>query len=95
MCYPAQIWAEYRKYERFFWERRHDGTWRKIPKRMKDSFSSPRNDAEREIRAIIVQGDAELERTLQADLFKQKKRLADAERAGDQDHEEGSERAAN
>lgn len=42
MCYSAQIWAEYRKYEReygaglrmkqyvrFFWERRREGTWRK------------------------------------------------------------------
>lgn len=94
MCYSAQIWAEYRKFERefgavlsihqyvrFFWERRRDGTWRKIPKRMKDAFAHPRDDAEREIQTMIAEGDAELEQTLQAELFKQKKRLADAERA--------------
>lgn len=47
---------------------------------MKAAFSNPLNDGEREIQAIIAQGDAELGRTLQAELFKQKKRLADSER---------------
>lgn len=93
MCYSAQIWAEYRKFERelgavmniqqyvrFFWERRKDGTWRKIPKRMKDAFADPRDDAEREIAAIIAEGDAADAHAIEAELFKQKTRLTNAER---------------
>ncbi|HEX5488811.1 MAG TPA: SOS response-associated peptidase family protein [Rhodanobacteraceae bacterium] len=94
MCYSAQIRAEYRKFERefgatmdirqyarFFWERRQDGSWRKITKAMKDAFADPRNEDERNIHDLIVAGDAELARTLETELFAQKKRLADAERA--------------
>jgi hypothetical protein len=94
MCYSAQIWAEFRTFERefgailsvhqyvrFFWEKRRDGTWRKIPKRMKDAFADPRNDAEREIAGIIAEGDAEEAHALEAELFKQKTRLTNAERA--------------
>src|SRR5690348_7615980 len=94
MCYSAQIWAEFRKFERefgavmnvnqyvrFFWERQKDGTWRKIPKRMKDAFADPRTEDERKIHDLIVEADAELARALESELFAQKKRLADAERA--------------
>ncbi|MGN6728237.1 MAG: SOS response-associated peptidase family protein [Rhodanobacteraceae bacterium] len=94
MCYSAQIWAEYRKYERafgaglsiadyvrLFWERRRDGGWQKIPKAMKTAFAEPRNDAERELAAIIAEGDAEQARALESELFAQKTRLANAERA--------------
>ena len=93
MCYSAQIWAEFRKFERefgavmnvkqyvqFFWERRKDGSWRKIPKRMKDAFSDPRNEAEREIAEIIAGGDAEEAHALEAELFQQKTRRTNAER---------------
>jgi hypothetical protein len=93
MCYSAQIWAEFRKYERefgatmnvqqyvrFFWERRKDGSWRKIPKRMKHAFDDARNDAEREIAAIIAEGDAEEAHALEAELFQQKTRLTGAAR---------------
>jgi putative SOS response-associated peptidase YedK len=94
MCYSAQIWAEYRKYERafgaglsiqqyvrFFWERRKDGTWRKIAKAVKDSFADPRNEDEQKIHDLIMEADAELVSKLETELFTQKKRLADAERA--------------
>jgi putative SOS response-associated peptidase YedK len=94
MCYSAQIWAEFHKFEREFgavmnirqyvrlvWERRKDGTWRKIPKRMKDAFANPRNDAEREIAGLIAEGDAEEAHALEAELFKQKTRLTNAERS--------------
>lgn len=94
MCYSAQVWAEFRKFERefgavmnlqqyvrFFWERRKDGTWRKVPKAVKDAFAEPRNEDERKIRDGIMEGDAELARALETELFAQKKRLADAERA--------------
>jgi putative SOS response-associated peptidase YedK len=94
MCYCAQICAEFGKFERefgavmnihqyvrLFWERRKDRSWRKIPKRMKDAFANPRNDAEREIAAIIAEGDAEEAHSLEAELFKQKTRLTTAERS--------------
>jgi len=94
MCYSAQIWSEFRSFERefgavmnihryvrLFWERRKDRTWRKIPKRMKDAFTDPRNDAEREIAAIIAEGDAEEAHALETELFQQKTRLTNAERA--------------
>lgn len=94
MCYSAQIWSEFRKFERefgavmdvqqyvrFFWEKRKDGTWRKIPKRMKDAFDEPRDDAEREIAGIIREGDAEEAHAIEAELFKQKTRLTSAERS--------------
>jgi len=94
MCYSAQIWSEFRTFERefgavmnihqyvrLFWERRKDRTWRKIPKRMKDAFANPRNDAEREIAAIVAEGDAEEAHALEAELFNQKTRLTNAERA--------------
>lgn len=94
MCYSAQIWAEFRKFERefgavmsveqyvrLFWEKREGGTWRKIPKAMKDAFAAPRGDAERKIAAIIAARNAEEAHALEAELFKQKTRLTNAERA--------------
>jgi putative SOS response-associated peptidase YedK len=94
VCYSAQIRAEFSKYERefganmslqqyvrCFWERRRDGTWRRIPKGIKAAFAHPRSAEEEELAAIVAEGDAELAHALQAELFKQKKRLADAERA--------------
>jgi len=93
MCYSAQIWAEYRKFERafnaslsiqdyvrLFWEKRRKGGWQKIPKAMKAAFAEPRNDAERELAAIITDGDAEQASALETELFTQKTRLANAER---------------
>lgn len=94
MCYSAQIETEFRKYQRefgaamslrdyvrCFWERRRDGTWRRIPKGVKAAFAHPGNAAKEEVAAIVAEGEAELAHVLEAELFKQKKRLADAERA--------------
>lgn len=94
MCYSAQIWSEFRKFERefgavmdveqyvrLFWERQKDHTWRKIPKRMKDAFAEPRNDVERKISAIVAEGEAAEAHVLEAELFKQKTRLSSAERS--------------
>ena len=94
MCYSAQIRAEFKKYERelgatmslkqyvrCFWDRRRDGTWRRIPKGVKAAFAHPRNAAEQELATLVAEGDAEMAHALEAGLFKQKKRLADAERA--------------
>jgi putative SOS response-associated peptidase YedK len=92
MCYSSQIEAEYRKYVnafgadisideyvKLFWTRRVNAKI-KIPKAMEWEFLDPQNDAERQIKAAIdTFHEAEKARLEQA-LFKQRKRLADAER---------------
>ena len=47
---------------------------------MEAAFSTPANELERQIKALIDEFSAEQEVKLQQELFKQKKRLADAER---------------
>ena len=92
MCYSAQIEAEYDKYVRKFgaiisirdfmrlyWDRKQ-GAKIKIPKTMDASFASPKDDGERQIREMILAFDAEQASKLEQELFKQKKRLVDAER---------------
>ena len=93
MCYSAQIQADYRKYvkmfgaqmdirefARLFWERA-EGSKAKIPKAMEDAFLDTQTDDERQIRQFIDRFNAEQAATLEQELFKQRKRLADAERA--------------
>lgn len=92
MCYSAQIRADYKKYVRhwgadvslkqffqLYWERRADAKI-KIPKVMDAEFSDPANEHERKIRELIDEFDAQQATKLEQELFKQKKRLADAER---------------
>src|SRR3954453_20825808 len=92
MCYSAQIWADYRRYVRafgaevdikefceLFWRRKGDPRV-KIPKALEAVFAEPTSDVEGEIKALIDEFSAEQEVKLQQELFKQKKRLADAER---------------
>ena len=93
MCYSAQILADYRKYVRMFgahmsirefaqlYFERAEGSKAKIPKGMDDAFLNPTSDEEREIKARIEKFNAEQTSMLEQDLFKQRKRLADAERA--------------
>lgn len=93
MCYSAQILADYRKYvkmfgahmsikefARLFFERA-EGSKAKIPKGIEDSFADPQSEAEREVKALIDQFNAEQVTKLEQDLFKQRARLADAERS--------------
>jgi putative SOS response-associated peptidase YedK len=93
MCYSAQIWADYRKYTKaygadlsikefvqLFWERRHVDPKAKIPKALAAAFSDPRSDDEVKIKALIDEFDALQTADLERELFKQRKRLADAER---------------
>jgi putative SOS response-associated peptidase YedK len=47
---------------------------------MEDAFAEPQTDAEREIKASIDKFNGEQASKLEQDLFKQRKRLADAER---------------
>jgi putative SOS response-associated peptidase YedK len=92
MCYSAQIEADYRRYIRefgatlsikeffdIFWRRKTD-TKVKIPKAMEAAFADPMTDVEREIKVLIDEFAAEQETKFQQELFKQKKRLADAQR---------------
>ncbi|WP_250475132.1 SOS response-associated peptidase family protein [Caballeronia sp. GAFFF1] len=92
MCYSAQIQADYRRYvkmfgaqmdirefARLFWERA-EGSKAKIPKAMEDAFHDQATDDERQIKAFIDRYNAEQTMKLEQELFKQRTRLADAER---------------
>jgi putative SOS response-associated peptidase YedK len=92
MCYSAQIHADYRRYVRTFgahmdiaefarlYFERADGSKAKIPKALDDFFRDPQTDDEREIRKLITGFNAEQATKLEQELFKQRARLADAER---------------
>ena len=92
MCYSAQVWADYRLYVRqygaeldikefyeLFWRRGSDSKI-KIPKAMEAAFAEPKNEAEQQIKSAIDAFAAEQTVKLEQDLFKQRKRQADAER---------------
>ena len=92
MCYSAQVKADYKKYVQMFgavmsirdfydtfWRRKGEGKL-KIPKAMEDAFSDPQTDAEREVKSLIDAFKAEQATKFEQELFKQRKRLADAER---------------
>ncbi|MFM0627770.1 SOS response-associated peptidase family protein [Paraburkholderia xenovorans] len=93
MCYSAQIQADYRKFvrtfgalmdidefSRLFFERAEGLNKAKVPKAMEAAFCSPQTEAEREIKALNDRFNADQATKLEQDLFKQRKRLADAER---------------
>lgn len=92
MCYSAQIEADYRHYVHLFgasmsireyvdlfWRRTVDARV-KIPKAMEAPFMAPGSAAEQEIKAIIDRYHAAQAMALEQEVFKQKKRLSDAER---------------
>jgi putative SOS response-associated peptidase YedK len=92
MCYSAQILTDYKKYVRvwgadidirefvkLYWDRQTNARI-KIPKAMDAQFANPQTDDEREIENLIHQFNAEQASKLEQEVFKQKKRLADAER---------------
>ena len=92
MCYSAQIWQNYRKYVRawgadisfedfvrLYWDRQSNPRI-KVAKAMDAAFSDPQNDAERKIKGLIDEFDKQQASKLEQEVFKQKKRLADAER---------------
>lgn len=94
MCYSAMVWAEYKRYMRefgahislrdyhdLFWRRRGEATKVKVPKAMEAEFAHPTNDEERAIKALIDEYTKGQETSLQQELFKQRKRMADAERS--------------
>ena len=92
MCYSAQVWADYKKYVRawgadvsikefyqLYWLR-SQGAKVKIPKAMDAAFATPKTEDERAIKALIEAYDAQEVSRLEQEIFKQRKRLADAER---------------
>ncbi|RKE38928.1 SOS response associated peptidase (SRAP) [Paraburkholderia sp. BL23I1N1] len=91
MCYSAQIEADYRKYVKMFgaamslrefaelyWE--HGGRELKAPMAMEAAFSDPQTDDEHRIQALIAENNALRATKFEQELFKQRARLADAER---------------
>src|ERR1035437_3556540 len=93
MCYSAQIWSDYRKYVRaygadidikefvnLFWLRNANDRI-KIPKAMEESFTAPQGEDETRIKGSIDEYRVEQSDKLVQDLFKQRKRLVDAERS--------------
>ncbi len=92
MCYSAQIVADYRKYLRMFgavlsirdfvdlfWHRKNDAGVR-IPKAMEAPFTEASTGDEGTIKALIDEYVAEQKLRYEQELFKQRTRLADAER---------------
>jgi putative SOS response-associated peptidase YedK len=93
VCYSAEIWADYRKYVKafgavidmkafvdLFWQRHADPAT-KIPKAMEAAFADPRGEGEQQIKTLIDEFTETQAAKLEQDLFKQRKRLADAERS--------------
>lgn len=93
MCFSAEVVSSHRKfvdwtginmplkafYELFY--RRHKGAKIQVPKAMEAAFASPQTEDERQIKALIDKYNAAEATRLEQELFKQKKRLADAERS--------------
>ena len=92
MCYSAQVEADYRQYVRqfgatlslqdffeAFW-RRAQGENLKCPKAMEAAFQDSRDEALAPIRTLIAQHHQQQASRWEQELFKQRKRLADAER---------------
>jgi putative SOS response-associated peptidase YedK len=92
MCYSAQVRAEYNEFVRLFgaaisikdfvriyWERR-EGAKIKLPKAIDAAAANLPGEEGRQIRELIAAFNTEQTTKLEQELFKQKKRLADAER---------------
>jgi predicted helicase len=69
------------EFARLFFERAEGVSKAKVPKAMEDAFAQPQTEAEGAIKALIDRFNAEQTSKLEQDLFKQRKRLADAERS--------------
>jgi putative SOS response-associated peptidase YedK len=92
MCYSAQVTASFRTYVRRLgaradlaafgelFQRRLSDPRIKIPKAMEDDFLAPENAQEEAISETILAFHREQATRCEQELFKQRKRLADAER---------------
>lgn len=92
MCYSAEAWAQYelfveeygaqvdmRAFVKLYLGRQESFKW-KIPKGMDRSFDHPQTPEEQQIHDLIQAYNADLVTGSEQELFKQAKRLADAER---------------
>jgi hypothetical protein len=92
MCYSAQIWADYKKYVRhwcadigirefvrLYWFRDQRAKV-KIPTAMDVALAEPRTNEERGMREFIGRFYVQETSRFEQELFRQRKRLADAER---------------
>ena len=95
MCYSAQIERDWNKYVRIvgpdaalnledfikkYWWRQHEFPSMKIPKAVDAWFADPKTDDERKIAQMIRDFDTKQIEKYEQEIFKQRKRLADAER---------------
>lgn len=92
MCYSALVWTDYKRYVREFgaevdikefvrlYTQRAEQPKLKIPRGMDHAFQDPQNAPEKKIRALIDEFNAAHVSQSEQELFKQVKRLADAER---------------
>jgi putative SOS response-associated peptidase YedK len=93
MCYSAQVEQEYNTYVRLYgahisihefvklYVERRDGAKIRTAKGMDDAFRNPQSEPERDIHSMVVAYNAQEIAKAEQELFKQVKRLADAERA--------------
>lgn len=92
MCYSAECWADYRRYMKEFGAHLHIRDFAKMfgykplrrvrtPKALDMAFGQAETPEEQEIWQLIQAQQRENVRTWQEELFKQKRRQADAERA--------------
>lgn len=94
MCYSAQIRADHRtfvrlfgteisikEYVRLFYERSQGNASIKLPKAMDEVFNDPHSPEEHQIKESIDAYRTEQATRLEQEMFKQRKRLADAERS--------------
>lgn len=93
MCYSAKVWQQIKEYmrhhnvvpdfdqfERLFQRRLSDPSLR-VPRAFEENFSEARTPQERRIKSLIDEHRRKLTTQFERELFKQKKRLADAQRA--------------
>lgn len=92
MCYSAMMWADYKSYVRFYgaiisitefvqlFKTRLDGGKVSIPRGMEDAFMEPETPQEAAIKAMIDDWRRIETARLEGEVFKQRTRLADAER---------------
>lgn len=92
MCYSARIEADYHEYTRLYgadisikdfvklyWNRK-EGAKLRIPKALDAALLRGNSAEEQQVREWIAQYDAQQVSSLEQELFKQRKRLADAQR---------------
>lgn len=92
MCYSAEVQEDYRWYIRTFgakidiadfvrlYSARMSDRNIRIGKAMDAAFAEPKSDGERQVKALIDEFNASQTAKLEQEVFKQKKRLADAQR---------------